>query len=212
MQVSGSNGDLSDLHEIASIRSNIRFSDDICRGQYHARILKYRGDNVNSVRMFGCKLSKDLLGLTEYHSCILSDTELYKKESEFRSKKLGLILDFIRAIGIPENLERELTTSIIDSWRLKIPDTTLKQREIEQKKLVRSLNRIRTVINWMEKCEATINSSQIHFRVLSNLPIDLTDLQPEDAPRIQGLINRVMDCCTTLMGEGLSHKPDACSH
>jgi hypothetical protein len=162
--------------------------------------------------MFGCKLSKDLLGLTEYYSCILSDTELHKKECEFRSKKLGLILDFIRAIGIPENIERELTTAIIDSWRLKIPEMTLKHREIEQKNLVRSLNRIRTVINWMERCEATINSSQILFRVLSNLPIDLIDLQPEDAPRIQGLINRVMYCCTTLMGEGVGHKPDACSH
>ncbi|MGZ6239176.1 MAG: hypothetical protein ACXWMF_04990 [Syntrophales bacterium] len=156
----------------------------------------------------GGTVSEELLGLTEYYSCILSNTELLKKECEFRSKKLGLILDFIRAIDIPESLESELTTAIIKSWRMKIPETTLILRENEQRKIMGSINSIKNVAYWMERCKAPINSVQLNFRVLSNLPLVPSDLQPDDAPRIYNLISHVMDCCTSFMGDGLNNRPD----
>ena len=154
-------------------------------------------------------VSEELLGLTEYYSCIFSNTELLKKECEFRSKKLGLILDFIRAIEIPESLESELTTAIIRSWRLKIPETTLILREDEQRKMMRSINSIKNLVRWMERHRAPINSLQLNFRVLSNLPLAPSDLQPMDAPRIYNLISHVMDCCTSFMEDGLNHRQDA---
>ncbi len=159
----------------------------------------------------GATVSEELLGLTEYYSCILSNTELLKKECEFRSKKLALILDFIRAIDIPESLESELTTAIIKSWRLKIPETTLILRENEQRKIMGSINSIKNLVNWMERCKASPNSLQLNFRVLSNLPLAPSDLQPGDAPGVYDLISRVMDCCTTFMGDGPNYRRDASS-
>jgi hypothetical protein len=166
---------------------------------------------VINVVTSGGTVSEELLGLTEYYSCILSNTELLKKECEFRSRKLGLILDVIRAIDIPESLERELTTAIIRSWRLKIPETTLILRENEQRKMMGSINSIKNVVGWMERCKAPINSVQLNFRVLSNLPLTPSDLQPRDAPRIYSLIGHVMDCCTSFMEDGLNNRPNACS-
>jgi hypothetical protein len=159
-----------------------------------------------------CIVSEELLGLTEYYSCILGNTELLKKECEFRSKKLGLILAFIRAIDIPESLESELTTAIIKSWRLKIPETTLIHRENEQRKMMRSINSIKNAINWMERCATPINSLQLNFRIISNLPLAPSDLQPMEAPRIYDLISQVMDYCTTFIEDGLNQKQDVVSH
>jgi len=156
-------------------------------------------------------ISEELLGLTEYYSCILTNTELLKKECEFRSKKLGLILDFIRAIEIPESLESELTTAIIRSWRLKIPETTLIHLENEQRKMMRSINSIKNVVSWMERHKAPINSLQLNFKVLSILPLAPSDLQPMDAPRIYNLISLVMDGCTSFMEDGLNCRQDAIS-
>ena len=156
-------------------------------------------------------VSEELLGLTEYYSCILSNTELLQKECEFRSKKLGLILDFIRAIEIPESLESELTTAIIKSWRLEIPETTLIHLENEQRNMMGSINCIKNVVRWMEGHKASTNSLQLNFGVLSNLPLTPSDLQPMDAPRIYNLISRVMDCCTSFMGDGLNYRHDASS-
>ena len=157
----------------------------------------------------GCIVSEELLGLIEYYSCILSNTELLQKECEFRSKKLGLILDFIRAIDIPESLESELTTAIIKSWRLKIPETTLILRENEQRTIMGSINSIKNVVSLMERCKAPVNSLQLNFKVLSNLPLAPSDLQPDDAPRVYNLIGRVMDCCTSFMEDGLNCRHDA---
>jgi hypothetical protein len=166
---------------------------------------------VINVVTSGGIVSEELLGLTEYYSCILSNTELLKKECEFRSKKLGLILDFIRAIEIPESLESELTTAIIKSWRLKIPETTLILREDEQRKMMRSINSIKNLVCWMERQRAPINSLPLNFRVLLNLPLAPSDLQPMDAPRIYNLISHVMDGCTSFMEDGLNCRQDASS-
>ena len=165
-----------------------------------------------NVTSSGCIVSEELLGLTEYYSCILSNKDLLQKECEFRSKKLGLILDFIRAIDIPESLESELTTAIIKSWRLKIPEMTLKHREIEQRNMMGSIKSIKNVINWMERCAAPINSLQFNFRIISNLPLAPSDLQPMEVPRIYDLISQVMDYCTTFIEDGLNQKQDVVSH
>jgi len=158
-----------------------------------------------------CIVSEELLGLIEYYSCILSNTELLRKECEFRSKKLGLVLDFIRAIVIPENLERELTTAIIKSWRLQVPETTLIHREIEHRKMMGSINSIKDVIGWMERYAIPINSLQLNFKVLSNLPMVPSDLMSEDAPRIYDLISQIMNYCATLTEEVISHRQSASS-
>ncbi len=60
------------------------------------------------------------------YGAVLGRKGLARRESEFRTNKLSLILDFVRTIGIPENLKRELTSAIIDAWRLQVPEKTLR--------------------------------------------------------------------------------------
>lgn len=150
------------------------------------------------ILMFGCVLSDELLGLTEYYGAVLGRKGLARRESEFRTNKLSLILDFIRTIGIPENLKTELTSAIIDAWRLQVPEKTLKQREEELKRVVGSINSIKNVAKWIEKCAGPTNASQLHFKIVSDLPIAPSDLRSEDAPRIYDLLNQVMDYCISL--------------
>ena len=152
-----------------------------------------------------------LKGLTQYHSAILSRTGLAKKECDFRTNKLSFILDLIGAIGIPENLKTELTSAIIDAWRLQVPEISLEQRELELKKVMGSINSIRTVANWIERCASPINPMQLNFKVLSALPLAPSDLRSEDAPKIYDLLSGIMEHCTSVMGEGICHRPESCS-
>ena len=164
---------------------------------------------VNGIIIFGSVVSEELLSLSEYYSSVLSKTGLVKKECEFRTNKLSLVLDFIRAIGIPEKLEKDLTSAIIDSWRLQVPERTLLEREIELKKIIGCINGIKTVVNWMEKSTAPLSLLQFNFRVLSNLPISSFDLKSEDIPRIHDLIAQAMGYCISIAENRLSPWPDA---
>ena len=150
-----------------------------------------------------------LKGLTQYHSAVLSRAGLAKKECDFRTNKLSFILDLIREIGIPENLKAELTSAIIDAWRLQVPETNLKQRELELEKVMGSINSIRTVANWIERSASPMNPLQLDFKVLSALPLAPSDLRSEDAPRIYDLLSGIMKYCTSLMGEGVCHRPES---
>ena len=152
-----------------------------------------------------------LKGLTQYHSAVLSRAGLAKKECDFRTNKLSFLLDLIMAIGIPENLKTELTSAIIDAWRLQVPETSLKQRELELEKVMGSINSIRTVANWIERCASPINPMQLNFKVLSALPLAPSDLRSEDAPRIFDLLSGIMEYCTSLTGDGISCRPEAFS-
>ena len=152
-----------------------------------------------------------LKGLTQYHSAVLSRAGLAKKECDFRTNKLSFILDLIRAIGIPENLKTELTSAIIDAWRLQAPEISLEQRELELKKVMGSINSIRTVANWIEKCAYPMNPLQLDFKVLSALPLAPSDLRSEDAPRIYDLLSGIMEYCTSLTGDGVCCRPESSS-
>jgi hypothetical protein len=162
-----------------------------------------------TVTMYGGLLSDELLGLTDYYGAILSRSGLAKRECEFRTNKLSLILDFIRTIGIPENVKTELSSAIIDAWRLQVPEQTLKQREEELKRVVGSLNSIKSVAKWMEICKGMINASQINFKVLSDLPISPTDLRSEDVPRIYDMLKQVRECCISITDGNLCLIPEA---
>jgi|WetSurMetagenome_2_1015567.scaffolds.fasta_scaffold119773_2 hypothetical protein len=146
-----------------------------------------------------------LKGLTQYHSAVLSRTGLTKKECDFRTNKLSFILDLIREIGIPENLKTELTSAIIDAWRLQVPEISLEQRELELKKVMGSINCVRTIANWIERSASPMNPMQLNFKVLSALPLAPSDLQSEDAPKIYDLLSGIMEYCTSVMGEGVCH-------
>ena len=162
-----------------------------------------------TIIMYGCLLSDELLGLTDYYGAVLSRRGLAKRECEFRTSKLSLILDFIRTIGIPENIKTELSSEIIHAWRLQVPEQTLVQREEELKRAVGSLNSIKSVAKWMDLCKGKISASQINFKVLSDLPISPCDLRPEDVPKIYDMLKQVRECCISIADSSLMPMPKA---
>lgn len=162
------------------------------------------GNNAYYVcKLCGDKLSRDMgsedarsdniLGLTEYYDIILNRKGLVAKESEFRTNKLSLVLDFLRVVCIPENLWTELTSVIIDAWRLQVPERTLWQREDEMKKVMSSIESIRYAIKWIKRHKSSTTGSQLDAIILSNLPLMTSDLRHEDAPAIYDLLDRVRD-------------------
>jgi hypothetical protein len=162
---------------------------------------------MSGFMMVGCILSDELLGLTEYYDAVLSRSGLVKKESEFRTNKLSMILDFIRTICIPENPKKELTSAIIEAWRLQVPERSLIQREEELRKVMASICSIKNVAKWIERCKDPMNGSQLNFRVLSDLPIAPSDFRSEDVPKIYDLLSQIMDYCISITDSDLCLSP-----
>jgi hypothetical protein len=156
--------------------------------------MKRSGDRMFDIMNVGCVLSNELLGLTEYYDAVLSRSGLVKKECEFRTHKLSMILDFIRSIRIPENPKIELTAAIIDAWRLQVPEKALIQREDELKEVMESIWSIKNLAKRMQRCKNQITQSQLNYKVLSGLPIALSDFRQEDAARVYDMLHQILRC------------------
>jgi hypothetical protein len=153
------------------------------------------GDKMSGNIVMGVNLLDELLGLTEYYDIILTKSGLIKNESEFRNQKLSMILDFIKTISVPEKLKTTLSSAIIKSWRLQVPEISLKQREEELKEIIRSLTDIKCMAKLTKKCTNPMNEEQISFIVISDLPITQLDFSFEDVPRIFELLKQNLDHC-----------------
>ncbi len=156
------------------------------------------GDKVCRMMKSESIRSDKLLGLTEYYDAVLSGKGLTTKEGEFRTNKLSLILDFLKATNVPENLRTDLISAIIDAWRLKIPERTLTQREEELKMIMKSIKNIRYAAKRIKGSPNTTPGLQIDIVVLSDLPLMPSDLRQEHAPEIYDLLSQARDYHTSL--------------
>jgi hypothetical protein len=137
--------------------------------------------------------SDEILGLAEYYEAVLTRTGLITRESEFRSTKLGFILEFIRIIEIPEHLSAGLITTFIEAWRLQIPERTLRQRVDELGTVLSSINSIRMMANLIKKGNGSVNGGQFNIEVIKDLPLIPSDLRSSDITRIYDLLGQVRD-------------------
>jgi hypothetical protein len=156
---------------------------------------------VSEIGLEGIK-SDEILGLAEYYEAVLTRTGLIARESEFRSVKLGFILEFIRIIEIPEYLSAGLITTFIEAWRLQIPERTLKQRVDELGTLLSSISsiirRIRRAANLIKKGTGSVNGVQFNIEVITDLPLIPSDLRSRDIPRIYDLLGQARDYFCSL--------------
>ncbi len=158
--------------------------------------------NLGSIR------SVELFGLAEYYDAIFNRIGMIKKESEFRSTKLSLVLDLIRAVNISDNLGSDLISTIIDAWRLQVPEKTLIQREEELHMIQKSIQNIKSVVNRNTECENSIHESHFGIVVLSHLPITPSDFRSDDAPRVYDLINQITEQSLSLIEGKLNFGPE----
>ncbi len=152
----------------------------------------------------GSSRYKELFGLMEYYDAIFNRIGLIKKESEFRSTKLSLVLDLIRIIGISDNLGTDLTSKIIDAWRLHVPEKTLIQREDELRTVLSSIRNIKGAIRKNNKCDGRVAKMQFDAVILSYLPITPSDFLSDDAPKIYDLMSQIAEQSLSLLGDKLS--------
>jgi len=151
----------------------------------------------SDVELKGIK-SDEILGLAEYYEAVLTRTGLITRESEFRSTKLGFILEFIRIIEIPEHLSAGLIATFIEAWRLQIPERTLRQRVDELGTVLSSINSIRMAANLIKKGNGSVNEVQFNIEVIKDLPLIPSDLRSSDIPRINDLLGQVRDYFCSL--------------
>ena len=156
------------------------------------------GGEVSSGIGFKGIKSDEILGLAEYYEAVLTRTGLITRESEFRSTKLGFILDFIRIIEIPEHLSTGLITTFIEAWRLQIPERTLKQRGDELGGVLSSIDSIRRAANLIKKGTSSVNGVQFNIEVITDLPLIPSDLRSRDIPRIYDLLGQARDYFCSL--------------
>jgi hypothetical protein len=154
-------------------------------------------DNLMSTEVL--RTCSDLLSQIEYYESILGREGLIEREGDFRNYKLGLTLDLLELVSIPEYLKSELNSAIIDSWRLEVPEKTLVQREDELNSTLRSLEAVRSAIKLTNKHPSLVGELQLYLEVMFALPLMPSDLRSEDGPRVHDLLSQMMDYLATKM-------------
>jgi hypothetical protein len=137
---------------------------------------------------------EDLLGVLEYYEAVLGRNGLIERDGEFRCLKLGLILDILKIVNIPDDLRSELITAVISAWRMNPLTKSLAQSENELKKILCSIEVVRREIRGAIKHPSSMKIMQFDAPVMFALPLLPTDLNTEEVPRIYNLLRQVMNC------------------
>ena len=135
----------------------------------------------------------NILGQVDYYGAILGRKDLIAREGEFRSSKLGLIIDLIKTVGAPDELTTKLTTAIIEAWRLDAPERSLEERAEEMGYIMRSIEAIRRTIQWSKKHPGSITAKMLDIAVIFAVPLMPSDLNPREVRRIHGLLGQLVD-------------------
>lgn len=146
---------------------------------------------------------EELFGMVEYYDAIFNRIGLIKKESEFRSNKLSLVLDLIRTTGISDELGTDLMSTIIDAWRLCVPEKSLIQREDELRMVLSSIRNIKGAVRENNKRDERVTEMQFDAIILSYLPIMPSDLQSDDAHKIYDFLSLIIDQSLSLIEDRL---------
>ncbi|MGA9099683.1 MAG: hypothetical protein WB392_12210 [Methanotrichaceae archaeon] len=138
--------------------------------------------------------SEDLFGQVNYYEALFRRGGLIKREGEFRNYKLGLILDILKTLDMPEDLKASLESAILESWRLEIPEKTMEQREDELEAILYSIQAVKNAIKWVKRHPYVAKRRHLNVSVLFALPMMHSDLLPANASRIFELLSQAIDC------------------
>ncbi len=155
----------------------------------------------------GMVKSKELFGLIEYYDAVFNRIGLIKKEGEFRSNKLSLVLDLIRATDRSDNMGTDLMSTIIDAWRLHVPEKTLIQREEELYMILRNIKNIKSAVRNNIDCGNPKSELHLSVIVLSHLPITSSDFHSDDAQKVYDLIGQMAEQSLLLIEGKLDFSP-----
>lgn len=135
----------------------------------------------------------DLLGQVDYYGAILGRKDLIAREGEFRSSKLGLIIDLINVLDVPEDMISKLTTAIIKAWRLDAPERSIKERSEEMSYIMHSIEAIRSTVQWCKTHPGPNTAKMLDIAVLFAIPLMPSDLISSEVRRVHDLIGQITE-------------------
>lgn len=133
-----------------------------------------------------------LLGLIEYYDAVLRKDSMSDREADFRASKLGLVVDLVRMIDISEGLKAELTSAIVDAWRLQVPEVTQEQRAGERENLLKGIEGIKKDIAWSVDHIEISNQNRLDLVLRFTMMLETSDFEPESMVRVNGLIREAV--------------------
>ena len=161
----------------------------------------------------GCQYPRnceDLLGVLEYYEAVLRRNGLVNREGEFRSVKLGLILDLLKVVNIPDNLRSELVSAVISSWRMSPLAKTLTQTDEELRKMLHSIEAIRTEVRGVILHPSSKDAIQLDVPIMFVLPLMPSDINTGDVPRIHNLLCQIINGLASRTKAGIASR-EKCS-
>ncbi|VVB72148.1 Uncharacterised protein [uncultured archaeon] len=144
---------------------------------------------------------ENLLGLLEYYEAVLDREGLAARVGDVRSLKLGMILDLIKTVNIPEGLGADLAYAVLNAWEMNSRNEAPSQGKEELKAMLRSIADIRSEIERARRIRSPIASIQTDAAVMIALPLMPSDLRANEVPKIHSLLEKVMDNFAAGIGQ-----------
>ena len=156
----------------------------------------------------GLRTGDSLISHLEYYEAIFERKALVTREGEFRNRKLGLTVELLKIVGIPEDLKTELISAVIDAWRMEAPEKTVEQREEELKMLLHTIKAVKNAANWAREHPSPMIGQQLDVAVMFSLPLMSSDLRPEEVSRVHCLLCQVMDHYAAVIDGSILNRPE----
>ena len=154
---------------------------------------------INAIGYGDIRYVDSLSGLLKYYEALMQRGGLVAKAGEVRSLKLGLILDLLKAVGIPEGHKSGLISAVLRGWDMNCRNRSIVQVEEELQAISISINALQNELaaaksQWGPKARLRLDTA-----VLVALPLMPTDLKSDEVGKIQDLLRRTMNCLKAKM-------------
>ena len=88
---------------------------------------------INAIGYCDMRYVDSLSGLLKYYEALMQRGGLVARAGEVRSLKLGLILDLLKAVGIPEGHKSGLISAVLRGWDMNCRNKSIGQVEEEHR-------------------------------------------------------------------------------
>ncbi len=148
---------------------------------------------INAISCEDTRYTESLMGLLEYYEATMERNGLVRRAGEVRSLKLGLILDMLKTINIPDRLKTNLTSALLRAWDMKCKGMTSAQSEEELKAMLCSIAAVRNELLRARNHCGPMTKVKLDAAVMIALPLMPSDLMSDEVPGIQNLLSQIMD-------------------
>ena len=151
---------------------------------------------INAIGYGDIRYVDSLTGLLKYYEALMQRGGLVARAGEVRSLKLGLILDLLKTVGIPEGHKTGLVSAVLRGWDMNCRNKSIGQVEEEMRAILVSIEALQNELaraksQWGPKARLGLDTA-----VLVALPLMPTDLKSDEVSKIQDLLRRTMNCLT----------------